>query len=201
MYKRQCIFGNSGFAKEVSQWIPKLGYQIDAFIDRPENTNHTLGVYDDSYFNPTLHVAVVAIGNPALRKKIVDSIIAKHGDDVFTTIIHPSAIIDDADVGKGVVICAGCILTCNIKVGDFSQLNLSTTIGHDTVLGEYFTTAPGAHINGHVTTGTNVYFGSNSSTVESLNICSDVIVGAGGCVVKDIIMPGTYVGVPVKKIT
>ena len=42
-----------------------------------------------------------------------------------------------------------------------------------------------------------VYVGSNS-TILPVNICSDVVIGAGSVVTKDIFKPGTYVGNPAK---
>jgi len=42
--------------------------------------------------------------------------------------------------------------------------------------------------------------GTNSSVKEKTNICSDVIIGMNGVVVKDITAPGTYVGIPCKNI-
>ena len=57
---------------------------------------------------------------------------------------------DDIAIGYGSVVCANCILTCDIRLGIFHQLNLSTTIGHDTMVGDYFTTAPGVHVSGKV---------------------------------------------------
>jgi acetyltransferase-like isoleucine patch superfamily enzyme len=46
--------------------------------------------------------------------------------------------------------------------------------------------------------GNNVSIGSNS-TILPVNICDDVIIGAGSVVTKDITEPGTYIGNPVKK--
>ena len=85
-------------------------------------------------------------------------------------------------------------------MGAFSQLNLATTIGHDTKAGEFFTTAPGTNISGKVNIGNCVYFGSNSCTVEDISICDNVIIGAAACASKDIIDSGTYVGVPARKL-
>lgn len=47
--------------------------------------------------------------------------------------------------------------------------------------------------------GNNVSLGSNA-TILPVNICSNVVVGAGSVVTKDIVEPGIYVGNPVKKI-
>ena len=45
----------------------------------------------------------------------------------------------------------------------------------------------------------NVYIGSNS-TILPVTICSDVVIGAGSVVTKDIDKPGTYAGNPAMRI-
>lgn len=45
----------------------------------------------------------------------------------------------------------------------------------------------------------DVYIGSNS-TILPVNICSNVVIGAGSVVTKNITKPGKYVGNPAKKI-
>jgi acetyltransferase-like isoleucine patch superfamily enzyme len=47
--------------------------------------------------------------------------------------------------------------------------------------------------------GNKVYIGSNS-TILPVSICSDVVIGAGSVVTKDITEPGTYVGNPARKL-
>jgi sugar O-acyltransferase (sialic acid O-acetyltransferase NeuD family) len=203
MANKICIFGAGGFAKEVYWLAQQCGYEVDAFIDiHPGEDYHGIPVKDESYFSPVKHLAVVAVGNPKLREKIVKRIIESHGSNVFKTLVHPKANIMDPTVvvGYGSVICANCILTCDIKLGMFSQLNLSTTIGHDVKTGDFFTTAPGVHVSGKVIAGDRVYMGTNASTVEDIRIYDDVTIGAAACVSKDIMESGTYVGVPAKKL-
>jgi sugar O-acyltransferase (sialic acid O-acetyltransferase NeuD family) len=203
--KKICIFGAGGFAKEVYWLAIQCNKEVDTFIDF-----HTGGyccdgkkIENEDYFDPTKHNAIVAVGNPSLRKKITEQIIQRHGTSVvFETLISPTANLmsNGISIGRGSIISANCVLTCDIILGQFSQLNLSTTIGHDTKTGDFFTTAPGVHVNGKVNVGNCVYFGSNSSTVENISICDNVIIGAAACVSKDIIDSGTYVGVPAKKL-
>lgn len=203
MSKKLCIFGAGGFAKEVYWLATQCGHEVEAFIDiHPGENYRDVPVVEDSYFNKDKHLAVVAVGSPKLREKIVKRIIDSHGSNVFKTLVHPKANVMDplVKVGYGSVICANCILTCDIQLGMFSQLNLATTIGHDVIAGDFFTTAPGVHISGKVKTGDRVYFGTNSSTVEDISICNDVTVGAAACVAKDIMDSGIYVGVPAKKL-
>ena len=48
--------------------------------------------------------------------------------------------------------------------------------------------------------GNNVSIGSNA-TILPVKICSDVVIGAGAVVTKDITVPGVYAGNPAKLIT
>jgi acetyltransferase-like isoleucine patch superfamily enzyme len=47
--------------------------------------------------------------------------------------------------------------------------------------------------------GNNVSIGSNA-TILPIEICDNVVIGAGAVVTKNILEPGTYVGNPAKKI-
>jgi UDP-3-O-[3-hydroxymyristoyl] glucosamine N-acyltransferase len=119
----------------------------------------------------------------------------------YYTYIDANARILDKNciIGKGSVICAGVIVTTNIKIGEFSHLNLNTTIGHDTITGSYFTTAPGVNVSGNCIIGDNVYCGTNSAIREKVKICDNVVLGLNAGVVKDITVSGVYTGTPCKK--
>jgi serine acetyltransferase len=83
------------------------------------------------------------------------------------------------------------------------QINLDCTIGHDVVMGDYTTLAPGAHISGCVRFGRRVYVGTgaviiNGTQEEPIVIGDDVVIGAGACVVKSVPAGLTVVGVPAR---
>jgi len=48
--------------------------------------------------------------------------------------------------------------------------------------------------------GDRVYIGSNA-TILPVTICSDVVIGAGAVVTRDILAPGTYAGNPARPIS
>jgi sugar O-acyltransferase (sialic acid O-acetyltransferase NeuD family) len=202
--KKICIFGSGGFAKEVFWLANQCGKEVEAFID-VEYGGYCCDkkIESEEYFDPTKHYAVIAVGDSQLRKKIVSKIRDRHRtEDIFETLISPSANLmsKTIEIGYGSVVCANCIITCDVKLGAWSQLNLATTIGHDTTTGQFFTTAPGVHISGKVNAGECVYFGTNASSIESIDICNNVVIGAAACVAKDIVDPGIYVGIPAKKL-
>jgi sugar O-acyltransferase (sialic acid O-acetyltransferase NeuD family) len=207
--KKICIIGAGGFGREVLLCVVdsitttnlKLEDTVCFMVEDEylvENKIMGIEVIPQSKFDPNLYNVVVAIGDPKTRKRVVESL---PDETTFTTVIHPNAIISDwVQIGEGSIITAGVIITCNIKIGKHSQLNLHTTIGHDCELGDYFTTAPGANISGNCTFGEKVYFGTNASVRQGVSICNDVTIGMGGVVVKNISESGVYIGNPLKKL-
>ena len=60
--------------------------------------------------------------------------------------------------------------------------------------------SPGVRTAGNVRVGKGSWIGIGSVVSNNVNICSDCKLGAGAVVVKDITEPGTYVGVPVRRV-
>lgn len=207
--KKICIFGTGGFGREVLGCIADVlsgtegGLEESACFmvdDEFHDGEKVMGVdvIPRSQFDPQLFDIVIAVGDPHLRRAIVDLLPPK---TTFATIIHPSAILSTSvKVGEGSIITAGVILTCNIVIGRHAHLNLQTTIGHDCVIGDYFTSAPAVNISGTCRFGDCVYFGTNAAVREGVTICNDVTIGMGGIVLKDICMAGVYIGNPVRKL-
>jgi sugar O-acyltransferase (sialic acid O-acetyltransferase NeuD family) len=191
----KAIIGAGGFAREVQA---AMGIDCKFFVD-DEYMKVESGIYGLSQFNPEKYKVVVAIGDSTDRANMVAKL---PPNTQYFTFIDPTAVILGADIkiGEGSIICAGSIITTNVQIGKHTHLNLHSTIGHDTVIEDYFTTAPGAKISGNCIIGNRVYIGTNASTREKLNICDDVIIGMNAAIVKDIIESGVYVGIPAKKI-
>jgi UDP-3-O-[3-hydroxymyristoyl] glucosamine N-acyltransferase len=77
-------------------------------------------------------------------------------------------------------------------------LNRANQIGHDCVIGSYFSAMPGAIVSGNVRIHDCVYMGTNSTIKEKLSVHSLATIGSNAAVVKHIEDTGTYVGVPAK---
>lgn len=192
----KAIIGAGGFAREVQA---AMGFDCKFFVD-DEYMKVESGIYGLSQFDPEKYKVVVAIGDPTDRANMIAKL---PSNTQYFTFIDPTSIIMggvDIKIGEGSIICAGCIITTNVQLGEHTHLNLLSTIGHDTIIGDYFTTAPGTKISGNNIIGSRVYIGTNASTKQKLNICDDVTIGMNAAVVKDIVEPGVYVGIPAKKI-
>jgi sugar O-acyltransferase (sialic acid O-acetyltransferase NeuD family) len=193
------IIGAGGFAREVqADYYMTNKVELKLFVDDNYWQN---GLYKLSDFNPQEQCAIIAVGSPADKKKILSKL---PENTLFWTHISEKAYISDGaiydNIGVGTIICAGTILTTNVKIGNYVHLNLNTTVGHDTVIGDYVTTAPSVSISGNVTVGKSVYFGTNCAVREKLTICDDVILGLNSGVVKNITESGLYIGTPAVKI-
>ena len=191
--KLKALIGSGGFAMEVKSY---LGIKdIKMFVDDSYWEENSSNIYPLSDFDSSKYKVVIAIGDPTVRKKMVDKL---PKTTEFFTFIHPTAIInfDTVQIGYGTIICPYCVLTTNIQVGNHCHFNLATTIGHDSVISNFVTTAPGVKISGNSNLGENVYLGTNSSVKEKITICNNVTIGMNAAVVKNIKDSGTYVGVP-----
>lgn len=194
--KLKALIGAGGFAKEVKSY---LGIKdIKMFVDDSYWRENDSNIYPLSKFDPLKYKVVVAIGDGIERKKMVGKL-PKNTE--YFTFIHPTSLIDNdtVKIGEGTIICPYCILTTNIKIGKHCQFNLLSTVGHDSFISDFVTTAPGVKISGNCILGEKVYLGTNSSVKQKINICDDVIVGMNAAVVKNINELGTYVGIPARK--
>lgn len=145
---------------------------------------------------------VIGVGSPKIKRILVQKALA-NGLVPAPTVIHPRALVqgDDCEIGMGSIITPGCVITTNVKIGNYVLLNLNCTVGHDAILGDYVTCNPGCCISGNVTLGEGVMLGTGTVIREKINIAPDVQTGAQSCVVKDIIDSNiTVAGIPAKKL-
>jgi sugar O-acyltransferase (sialic acid O-acetyltransferase NeuD family) len=189
---KKVLIGNGGHAREVTA---QMGVKLDRFVDDQYVGEETFPI---SKLDPEKHAVMIAVADSKDRFEIVQRL--PKGIQFFN-FIHPTALImDNVEIGEGSFIGAYSILTTNIKIGKHAILNRGNHIGHDCVIGDYFSAMPGAIVSGNVTIYDLVYMGTNSSIREKLSIHSLSTIGMNSAVVKHIELPGTYVGCPAKLI-
>ena len=210
------IYGAGGFGREVA-WLVEACRQVGeavepvCFID--DEVRHqggelnglpVIALEDLSRRFPGACV-VSGIGVPRTRELLMSK--ASVAGLGFATVIHPRTERSRwIEIGEGTVICAGNILTTNIALGRHVQINLDCTIGHDVVMGDFATLAPGVHVSGCVRLGHRVYVGTgaviiNGTADSPIVIGDDAVVGAGACVTKSVAPGQTVVGVPARPIS
>lgn len=202
------IIGASGFGREVAWLIEELDeWKVKGFIDDNEaiigtkiNNIPVLGTVDFLLDHKDKINAVIAIGNPSVRSKIVDKLKNNSNIDYPNIIAKDVRISDTCEIGIGNIICTHTVLTVNITLGNFNHINLDCTVGHDVILNNFVTVYPSVNVSGNVTIGNCSELGTGTQIIQGKKITDNVIVGAGGVVVKDINESGTYVGSPVRRI-
>ena len=179
-------------------------WQSIAFLDDDESIKtsmrlEVIGKTADAFTYKDEADFFVAIGNNATREKVQEKLVDE-GLNVVS-LIHPSAVIGtDVEIGIGSVVMAGVVINSSSRIGKGCIINTSSSIDHDNVLEGYVHISPGVRTAGSVGIGKGTWIGIGSVVSNNMNICRSCKVGAGAVVVKDITEPGTYVGVPVRRV-
>ena len=202
------IIGAGGFAREVLDIFDAcnqdklsyevLGYIVEAKYGAPgtlENEKPILGDFDWLERHVEDVFTVCGVSAPHHRMRLVQR--AREVGSRFCNIIHPSAILTRwVSMGEDVIITAGCIFTNQIRIGNHVHVNLDCTIGHDTVIEDFVTLAPGVHVSGKVTLAEGCNVGTGTNIIEKIYVGKWSIIGAGSTIVRDVPPNTTVVGVP-----
>jgi len=196
------IVGFGGFGREVAWLANECGREVLGFLDdniEPGNQlSYTILGALDSWRNYSDSEFVVAIGNPRVRKKIVERL-SDQGLRSFATLVDPSVkMAESVSVGEGSVVCAGTIATVDIDIGDHVIINLNVTLGHDDKIFDYVTVAPMVALSGNVTLKEGVEVGTGAAIRQGVNMAKGSMLGMGGVLTKDTDSDTIYVGAPAK---
>lgn len=147
--------------------------------------------------------------NPGLREVgIVDVVFGNNVTVVQPANLYGCTVSDDVFVGPFVEIQKGVTIGARTRVQSHSFICELVTIGEDCFVGHgvMFTNdvfANGGPARGDMTLwksttiGNRVSIGSNV-TILTVDICDDVVIGAGAVVTRSIDKPGIYAGVPAR---
>lgn len=206
------IYGAGGYGREIACLIHRLNsikpeWNLLGFIDDGEPLGrHTeygqvLGNIDylQKYTSP-LSVCI-AIGTPRIVQRLSSAI---HNPYIeFPNLIDPTVEFLDSEnvrIGKGNIICAKSVISCNVEIRDFNLLNIGVGIGHDVTIGSFNVLMPNVNISGGVTIGDTNLFGVKSTVLQYLTVESNVKIGANSLLMKKAKNDGLYFGAPANRI-
>lgn len=204
------IFGAGGFGLEVAMLIEQINavrpqWDIIGFFDDGIEIGAQIndwqvlgGLQELSRWDKPLSVTF-AIGIPKVKRKVIEEI-SNHRIE-YPVLIHPSAILGSPkylQIGEGCIICAGCIITTNIRIGRHVILNLACTVGHESTIGDYCSFMPTCNISGEVTIGEATFWGTGAKIIHRKKVGKNAVIGAGAVVIDDVPGDVTAVGVPAK---
>ena len=198
------IVGAGGFGREVLWLLRCIGPPIEpiGFLDDDAELIAEgmcgLPVLDPAKPSALLDAGIHYVwGSGFPRKRYQER--RRLGDVPFLVAIHPTALLsEDVEISQGAVICAGAIVTTHVRLGAHTTLNLSVTVGHDTVIGDYCTLSPGVHVSGRVRVDEGVSLGTGAVLLPGVRVGAWSEIGAGAVVTKDISDHVVAMGVPAR---
>lgn len=193
------IVGAGGLGREVQSMLKSMPqWLFRGFVDDKPLGDNIISTIDENQLRGIDAAKyVIAVGSSFTRQQIFKRIIGLE----FATIIHPSVILQDKTsvvIGKGTVICAGSIFTCNITLGEFCLVNLNCTIGHDVQMGNFCSLMPSVNLSGNVKLEDGVFIGTGATILPGITIGKGATIGAGAVVTKNVEPGLTVTGVPAR---
>lgn len=200
MTKHIVIVGANGHGKVVADIASRMGYEKIEFLDDNEAIKECGGFAVIGKTNKELDKKIdifVAIGDAEIRKKFYQKF-ESIGCNI-PVLVHPQAVLArDVQIGAGSIVMAGVVINPGAKIGKGCIINTCSSVDHDCQIGDYAHVSVGAHLAGNVCVGEQVWIGAGATVSNNKSIISNCMIGAGAVVVKNIKMPGTYIGVPAK---
>jgi len=191
------LYGASGHAKVIISILENLNKKISKIYD-DKAPFEILGYTVERYTGDDTENFIISIGNNKTRKKISQNQLQKVS---FTTIIHPSAIIDKrVNIGKGSVVMPGAVINVDTQIGKHCIINTSASIDHECILGDYVHISPNATLCGNVKVEEGTQIGAGAVVIPNIHIGKWAMIGAGAVIINDVPDGATVVGNPGKTI-
>ena len=202
------LVGGGGHCKAVIDIAESAGYQILGILDRKENVGmdvlgyRIIGEDKDipQYVDKADYLITVGfVTNPSLRIKLYNKV--KDAGGHLATIVSPTAYVArDTSIGEGTIIMHKAIVCVGSKIGRNCIINTMADVDHCAVIGDFSHLSANVLVAGDAKVGERCFCGIGSVISSGVSVASDVILGAGTLVVKDINEPGVYVGHPSHKL-
>jgi len=194
------LYGCGGHSRSVADVIlyndpsAKL-----VFVDEQAGESETIFGFHVVNALELSHVAqcFIAIGDNARRKEKFIEI----GSARLVTVVSKRAYIGtNATIGSGSFVAHSSHLGPEVVVGHNTILNTGAIIEHESRIGNHTHIGPNATICGRSQIGDSVLIGAATYVADKVRICSHAVIGANSTIISDITEPGTYVGMPARKV-
>lgn len=155
-------------------------------------TTNDIKKYIDCFF-------ILGIAFPKIKDKIVTKL-SKYNLR-YINYISPSAWISNGvTIGNGVIIYPGVCIDYEVTLEDFVTINMNAVIGHNCLIDQYSTLAPGVCLAGHTSCLKGSDLGINSATRQNVVVGEYAVLGGNAIALNDINKNTVSVGVPAKEI-
>ena len=205
------IVGNGGHAKVVIDILEERGdYNILGIITKNKGDEISIGSYqvlgDDNLlkelFNQGVKFAVIGVGGftDNIRRKRIYENLKNIGFQIISA-IHPTASISRTVLmGEGNVVFSGVVINPYVRMGNNVIVATGSTIDHDSEIKDHSLISAGVTVGAETKIEEEVLLALGSKVISGVTICKGTLIGAGALVTRGISEPGTYFGMPAKRV-
>ena len=204
--KRLLIVGAGGFGREMFGAAREaVGYgtdfEIGGFLDARSDALAGFEGYPAVIGDPATYeprpgdVFVTALGGIEARRRCAEALEAKGAE--FVAIVHRTAFVGPGvKIGAGSFVAPNAVLTADVTVGRHVSVFHCSSVGHDTVLGDYSHVYAQCSLGGAVKLGEGARVFPGSVIVPRRTVGAGATVGAGSTVIIDVAPGVTVFGSP-----
>lgn len=206
--KQIIIIGAGGFGREALSYIQDGAspLKVKGFLDSRTNAFESIDrdlpkiIGDPLKHSPKEdEIFLVAIGNPRHRFNYTANL-RDHYKAEFLTLIHPLHQINrHASMQHGCIIGPNVAVSVDVEIGNFTNIQQYTVIGHDAKIGNWCQINSHCMIAGGARIGNFVTIHPGSIITSRAVVGDGVTVGAGSVVIGKIPDGITVLGNPAKK--
>ena len=208
--KSLVIIGARGFGREIVDFAKHcIGYNtefvIKGFLDDNfdalkefKNYPPILSSVED-YEITENDLFISGIGSIKWTEYYVNLILQKGGN--FINLIHRKAVLrQNVELGKGIIIGAGSLISTDVKIGDFTQIMAYCIIGHDVEIGSLCRLGDYVFLGGYTSVNNLSFVAVRATILANLKIGQNVTIGPASVVIRNVKDNISVFGNPAKKI-
>lgn len=154
-----------------------------------------------STYPPSEYDAIVAVGYSEMnmiRQKKFSKLL--HEGYTLPNLIHPTAHLENIQIGQGNIILENVNIGYNTTIGDSNILWNGCNISHEVNIGNYNYISPSTAIAGHVYISNNCFLGINSCVRNDITIQDYTLIGAGCYINQETEKYGVYLSTSTIKV-
>ena len=203
------LVGAGGHSKAIIEVIDHSSlFKIGGLIDQNLSDKDVLGykiIGNDQSLNILVNkikYAFPAIGfidNPTKRAKLYAKL-KKLGFKIPNIISSRSYTSERSIIGDGNIVMHDALISVDNTIGSNNIIQSKALLDHEVVIGDHNYISTSSTLNGGVQIGNFNLIGSNAVINHGCTIGNNIKIGSGAVVVKNITKPGTYIGVPARRI-
>lgn len=191
------IWGATGQARVLADFLPALGYRIEVFVDRDLAVVSPIpgipvlagegGLREWLAGQQLIPAALVAIGGDRGADRLDRQEFLRALGCRIPTVVHPRAVVSEsARLGSGTQVLAGAVVGPGSRIGEGVILNTRASVDHECQLADGVHLAPGVTLCGLVEIGRSTLVGAGAVVLPRVRIGAGSVVGAGALVTRDI---------------